>query len=137
MESDRALSESIYHLAEAGIWLLPAGTTSGDPLETIQSAKLPALLQQMTAWFDWIIIDCPPVLPLADTSAWARLADGILLVARRDVTEKKKLQRGLEALEPSKLIGALLNASDGAFERDYYYYHRSSKDSGQSDGSAD
>ncbi len=60
---------------------------------------------QLESWFDWIVIDSPPVLPLADTSLWSRLADGILLVTRNGTTEKRELKRGLEALEKSKLSG--------------------------------
>jgi len=118
----RALNSSAYHLKHAGLWLLPAGHAESDPLEIIQSAKLPSLMEQLARWFDWIVIDSPPVLPLADTTAWARVADGILLVARRDVTEKRKLKKGLEAFEPDKLIGALLNSSNSASDKDYYYY---------------
>ena len=69
------------------------------------------MMDQLTAWFDWIIIDSPPVMPLADTSVWMRLADGILLVVRQGTTEKRQLQRGLEAIERKKLIGALLNGT--------------------------
>jgi Mrp family chromosome partitioning ATPase len=60
------------------------------------------------------------VLPLADTSVWCRQADGILLVTRKGVTEKQQLQRGLETLEKSKLLGALVNASLNAAHSDYY-----------------
>jgi Mrp family chromosome partitioning ATPase len=66
------------------------------------------------------LIDSPPVLPLADASIWSRMADGILLVTRRGVTEKKQLQRGLEAIERSKLLGALVNSSSNAAHSDYY-----------------
>lgn len=118
----RSLTSSIYRLGEAGIWLLPAGNAEGDPLEIIQSAKLPSLIEPLTEWFDWIIIDSPPALPLADAIALARLADGILLVARRNVTQKRRLRRGLEAFESHKLLGALLNSSDNANDKDYYYY---------------
>ena len=78
-------------------------------------------MDQLTGWFDWIIIDSPPVLPLADTSVWMRLADGILIVTRQGTTEKRHLQRGLEALEPKKLIGALVNGSKNAADSNYYY----------------
>jgi Mrp family chromosome partitioning ATPase len=77
-------------------------------------------MDQLTEWFDWIVIDSPPVLPLADTSIWARLADGILLVTRKGITEKDQLQRGLEALERSKLLGGLVNGSTDAAHSDYY-----------------
>jgi capsular exopolysaccharide synthesis family protein len=113
-------SMNIYRLDTLGLWVLPAGSAPENPLELMQSGKLLPLMEQLTAWFDWIVIDSPPVLPLADTSMWARLADGILLVTRKNITEKQQLQRGLEALEPAKLLGALVNGSTDAAHSDYY-----------------
>ncbi len=75
----------------------------------------------MLRWFDWIIIDSPPVLPLADTSVWMRLADGVLLVTRQGTTEKQQLQKGLVALDSTKLLGALLNGSMASAYSGYYY----------------
>jgi len=113
-------SMNIYRLEALGLWVLPAGSAPENPLELMQSGRLSSLMDQLTSWFDWIVIDSPPVLPLADTSIWARLADGILLVTRKSVTEKQQLLRGLEALERSKLLGALVNGSTDAAHSDYY-----------------
>jgi capsular exopolysaccharide synthesis family protein len=121
-------SKAIYHLEERSIWILPAGKTPGNPLDLLQSARLAMLMEELAPRFEWIIIDSPPVLPLADTSVWARQADGILLVTRQGVTEKKQLKRGLEALEPKKLVGALLNSCT-ASDMDHYYYGKSSASS--------
>jgi capsular exopolysaccharide synthesis family protein len=121
LERGHSLTASIYHLANPGVWILPAGSAPSNALELLQSGKLSTLMDQLTMWFDWIIIDSPPVLPLADTSVWMRLADGILLATRQGTTEKRQLQRGLEAIEPKKLIGALVNSSKSATASDYYY----------------
>jgi capsular exopolysaccharide synthesis family protein len=110
----------IYRLDALGIWILPSGGTPRDPLELLQSGRLSLLMEQLNAWFDWIVVDSPPVLPLADTSVWMRVADGILLVTRQGTTDKEQLKRGLEALEPSKLVGAILNSSTTAAHSDYY-----------------
>ncbi len=111
---------SIYHLEGAGFWFLPAGRPAENPLELMQSGRLSGLMEQLTAAFDWIIIDSPPVLPLADTSLWARLVDGVLLVAREGVTQKRQLKRGLEALDESKLLGMVLNSSTNSDHENYY-----------------
>jgi len=79
------------------------------------------MMEQLTNWFDWVIIDSPPVLPLADTSIWTNLADGILLVARQGVTHKRQLRRGLEALGTQKVLGAILNSATSVENTDYYY----------------
>lgn len=121
LQSDRSLKASIYRLEGPDLWILPAGFAPSHPLELLQSGRLPAMMDQLSSWFDWIVIDSPPLMPLADTSVWARLADGILLVTCQGTTQKRQLKRGLEALEPNKLIGALLNCSSGADDSGYYY----------------
>jgi len=126
-------SINIYKLESLGLWILPAGAAPENSLELMQSGKLPLLMEQLEAWFDWIVIDSPPVLPLADASLWSRLADGMLLVTRPGVTEKKQLQRGLAALETKKLLGALVNGSTDAAHSDYYQHYTSPTSSPESD----
>jgi capsular exopolysaccharide synthesis family protein len=137
LQGESGPSASIYHLEGPGLWILPAGSTPRNPLELMQSGRLSTLMDQLTAWFDWIIIDSPPVLPLADTSVWTRLVDGILLVTRQGTTEKHQLQRGLEAIEPTKLIGALLNCSINTAHSDYYYHYGPSAASQPDGGSTE
>jgi len=127
---------NIYHLEGPDLWILPAGNASSNPLELLQSARMSVLMNQLTTLFDWIIIDSPPVMPLADTSVWSRMADGILLVTRQGTTQKRQLERGLEAIDHQKMIGALLNCSHSAAHSDNYYYYNSSAVS-QSGYSAD
>lgn len=121
LKGEQKLMSCVYQWPEAGLWMMPAGSPPQNPLEVLQSVKLNALMAQLIEWFDSIIIDSPPVLPLADTSVWMRLADGIVIVARPGTTEKKQLQHGLEAIEPQKLIGALLNCSKNPAHSHYYY----------------
>ena len=124
-----SLTASLYHLPKAGIWILPAGDNQGNIRDLIQSPQLPTLMTTLNSWFDWIVIDSPPVLPLFDTSIWARLADKILLVTRPGATRKRKLQKGLEAIDPNKLIGALLNSSKSTNDGYDYYYNHATKGS--------
>jgi capsular exopolysaccharide synthesis family protein len=121
LQGERSSMTSIYHLEDAGLWVLPGGNSPRNPLEAMQSGRLAGLMEQLTSWFDWVIIDSPPVLPLADTSVWARMADGVLLVARQGTSEREHLKRGLEAIESSKLLGAILNCSAKSAQSDYYY----------------
>jgi capsular exopolysaccharide synthesis family protein len=121
LQGNYQLPANIFHLEAAGVWILPAGNAPSAPLEILQSKKLPVLIEQLCAAFDWLIIDSPPVLPLADTSIWARYADGILMVARQGITEKQPLERGLAALDSKKLLGAILNCSKASTYSSYYY----------------
>jgi capsular exopolysaccharide synthesis family protein len=119
-QSGQGTITSIYQLEEVGFCFLPAGGPSETNLDLIQPERLAKLMNQLTDRFDWVLIDSPPVVPLADTSVWMRSADGILLVAREGTTQKRQLQRGLQALERSKLLGVVLNGSTNT-EHDNYY----------------
>jgi len=123
LQGEPCTAMNICQLEDLGLWILPAGSPSRTPLELIQSRKLSMLMDQLGAWFDWIVIDSPPLMPLGDTSVWMRVADGILLVTRPGKTAKRQLQRGLEAIEQSKLLGAVLNGSTDAGLGDYYHYY--------------
>jgi capsular exopolysaccharide synthesis family protein len=117
------ITESIFRLEEPNIWLQPSGDAQGNVLEVLQSQRVLPMMEVLGSIFDWVIIDSPPMLPLADTSIWERWADGIILVARQGVTRKRALQRGLDALSvQGKLVGAVINSYDGLAVDDYYYY---------------
>lgn len=111
----------IYRLEGPNLWFLPAGQPPENPLELMQAGRLSKLMKQLAGWFDWIVVDSPPVLPLADTSVWARLVDGILLVTREGTTKRRQLQSGLQALERSKLLGAVVNSCASTDHTNYYY----------------
>ena len=114
---------NICRLDSLGFCILPAGDIPADPLALLQSEKLPRLMDLLSSWFDWIVIDSPPVLPLGDTSVWMRLAEAIILVTRPGRTSKRQLQQCLEAIEQPKLLGALVNGSTEAVSSGYYYYY--------------
>jgi Mrp family chromosome partitioning ATPase len=111
----------IYRLERLNVCILPAGAAKGNSLELLQSGRLTEMMDQLSACFDWIVIDSPPTLPLADTSVWTNLADGILLVVRQGTTQKKQLMKGIEAIPSQKLVGVVLNSSKNASKSDYYY----------------
>jgi len=116
-------ASNIYHLSGPGFWIMPAGDPPVNPLELMQSGRLSSLVAQLTTLFDWIVVDSPPLLPLADTTVWSRLTDGTLLVTREGTTEKGPLQRGLEIIKKSELLGVVLNGCSST-DQDNYYYQR-------------
>jgi len=121
LQSGQQSPSNIYHLGGPGFWLMPAGDPPSNPLELMQSGRLSQLLAQLSMLFDWIIVDSPPLLPLGDTSVWARLTEGTLLVARQGKTEKAALNRGLEILKKSDLLGVVLN---GCTNQDHVSYYQ-------------
>jgi capsular exopolysaccharide synthesis family protein len=116
---------NIYRLTGPSFWIMPAGEPPANTLELMQSGRLITLMGQLASLFDWIIVDSPPLLPLADTTVWARVTDGTLLVAREGKTEKRPLERGLEIIKKSELLGVVLNGCTDT-EHDSYYQRYSS-----------
>jgi capsular exopolysaccharide synthesis family protein len=120
--ADEPVTKFIYRFDDLQLWILPAGSAPEDPVNILQSSRFLELYKQLSTRFDWIIIDAPPILPMADVSFWSRQADGMLLVVREGVTPKTVLQKGLETLDNPKIIGIVLNDAH-AVESSYYHHY--------------
>ena len=131
LEGARRLSEVIYKLSGTNLWFLPAGVPPENPLELMQSGRMAELLDRLGKAFDWVIIDSPPLMPLADTTFWAKLSDGILLVVREGVSEKKALERVLEIVDRSAIVGVIVNSCSNGDHKNYYQRYKA-KSSGES-----
>jgi capsular exopolysaccharide synthesis family protein len=122
LRGERQLSEVVYKIEGTGLWFIPAGVTPENPIELMQSGRLTQLIEQLEAVFDWLIIDTPPVRPLADTPLWMKMADGVLLVTREGVCEKKQLERAIEVIDRSTMVGVVVNSCSSNDQK--YYYSR-------------
>jgi capsular exopolysaccharide synthesis family protein len=124
---DEPVNKFIYRFDDIQLWILPAGSAPEDPVNILQSPRFLELYKHLSTCFDWIIIDAPPLLPMADVSFWSRQADGLLLVVREGCTPKAILQKGLETLDNPQVIGVVFNdtrdVESGYYSR-YYYYHK-------------
>jgi capsular exopolysaccharide synthesis family protein len=120
LQSGRGVHELMYETQPSGFFFLPAGSPPPNPLELMQSTRFQQIMQSLSASFDWILIDSPPVLPLADTSLLMRFSDGVLMVAREGVTQKKPMQKAIEVIDPALLLGVVLNGSTNTDHENYY-----------------
>jgi capsular exopolysaccharide synthesis family protein len=134
LRGERQLSEVVYKLEGTGLRFIPAGVTPENPIEVMQSGRLAQLLEQLETFFDWIIIDSPPLRPLADTPLWMKIADGVLLVTREGVCEKKQLERAIEVVDRSLMLGVVVNSCSSNDQK--YYYSRYSSAVPPSDDSS-
>lgn len=120
LRGEKQLPEVVYKLKGSGLWFLPAGRAPENPLELMQGGRLPELLDQLGTFFDWIVIDTPPVVPVADTTFWMKLADGVLLVIREGVSEKKVVERALDSFDRAALLGVVVNSCSRSDHKGYY-----------------
>jgi len=121
-EADDSLSRFVYRVEGLRLWFLPAGKSAFDPLKILQSTRFTEAINQMAPAFDWIVIDAPPLKPLADVHVLAALADGLVLVVRQGRTLKKALVKGLAGLDGAKVLGVVFNDAQ-ATEPGYYEYY--------------
>lgn len=94
-----------------GLSLITAGTLPGDPAELVGSTRFRDVLARLQDSFDVIVLDSPPVLPVADSSILASLADGVLLVVRAGQTNRRAAQLAVQQLQEvdARILGAVLN----------------------------
>jgi capsular exopolysaccharide synthesis family protein len=99
-----------------------AGGNGGDKAADLSgSPRFGELIRQAAPYFDWIIVDSSPVLPVSDAVNLARSCDGVLLVARGGVTKFPIAQRAQSELKASKILGFVLNAVQETPEVGGYY----------------
>ncbi|MFY9644642.1 MAG: CpsD/CapB family tyrosine-protein kinase, partial [Terriglobales bacterium] len=120
LRGERPLSDAVYKLQGSGLWFLPAGRAPENPLELMQGGRLPEMLDRLGDFFDWIIIDTPPVVPVADTAFWMKLADGFLFVIREGFSEKKTVERALASFDRNALLGVVVNSCTRSENNNYY-----------------
>jgi capsular exopolysaccharide synthesis family protein len=121
--AERAIQGYLMRVNRLPLWFLPAGEPVEQPLEMLQSGRLSDLVNTMSGWFDWVIIDSPPSAPLADAAVWGDMADAILLIARKGRTPKRLLRKVLEAVDDKKLLGVVLNDCSDPDQRHYLHYY--------------
>ena len=112
----------IQHGQEGNLCFIPGGKEVTDPSELLSNGRLKKLLDRVTPVFDWVIIDSPPCLPVADATILANYCDGILLVVRAGSTASEVAQRALPGIAGRNVIGVVLNAVEQSHMYGSYYY---------------
>ena len=104
-----------------GLDVLAAGPMPSNPAELLRGARAHDLVRRLRDEYDLVIIDSPPVLPVADALVLASEVDATLVVAGAHETTRRRLRRALEGLRQvdAPLVGTVLN---GVFAADDYGY---------------
>ena len=93
------------------LFLVTAGDADVDTLDLLETNALAEFIESARREFDYIVIDTPPVLAVADTLRIARLVDGVIMIARAFATDRNALRRAVQQLQKvhAPLLGAVLN----------------------------
>ena len=113
------LKAALQRPGDEQLLVLASGKMPPNPSELLGSAKMSELIEGLKEWADWIIVDSPPLLAVADTAAVARWADGVLMVTRGGVSTREAARRGHEMLEKvgARVIGVAVWGLEGDGER--------------------
>ena len=91
------------------LWLLPAGTATGNPGPLLRSARFEELLVSVRHLFCAVVIDTPPLLTSPHASLIASKADGLVIVVRASRTHVHELASAIERVGSTPIRGVVLN----------------------------
>ena len=103
----------------------PIGSIPPNPISVLNSSKIPELIEILKERYDLIVVDTPPVLPVADTSRMSNFLDGTLLIVRLNKTPKDAIVESLNILKRSKhnVLGIVINGVQEEMKEYYYSYY--------------
>jgi len=99
----------VRRVRHAEFSLLVAGQCSFDRPEVLGSPAMDSLLQVARKSYDRVILDVPPLLPVADATLLQDLIDAFVLVVRSRVTPRDAITEALKRLHRDRVVGVVLN----------------------------
>ena len=109
----------------SGVNFLGTGFQPPNPAEVLDTQNMRDLLDTLRENYDVVIIDAPPILPVADAAILATEVDGVLLLARYGATSRDQLQQAVSRIDGvgGRVLGAILNRTPrGALDAYGYGY---------------
>jgi capsular exopolysaccharide synthesis family protein len=105
------------------LWVILSGPLPPHPSALMDSDAMRQFLKEQRDLFDFIVLDCPPALVVADAMALAPLADAVLVVADAKESDREAVSLLKEELEQvgGRIVGAVLNRAKQASKSSYYY----------------
>jgi capsular exopolysaccharide synthesis family protein len=118
----RQMASELWSVAP-NLWVVLSGPLPPHPSALMDSDAMRQFLKEQRDLFDFIILDCPPALIVADAMALAPLSDAILVVADAKESDREQITRLKEEIEQvgGRIVGAVLNRSKQASKSTYYY----------------
>jgi capsular exopolysaccharide synthesis family protein len=106
------LGETVYQTDVPGLFVLPAGPTPPNPSGLLSSDRMRQFLEEALTEYEFVILDSPPTLVLADAVLLGHVTAGIILCVRAGKTPREQVVRARDELGRGKgrILGVVLNA---------------------------
>ena len=105
------------------LFLVPAGRPVANPSELLANGMFRSFIDVISPVFDWVIVDAPPVLAVADAEIIAEFCDGVIVVVRAGETAQDLVKTTLQEFRGNNLLGVVLNGVDEATNYGGYSYY--------------
>ena len=125
-----SIDQAIVETGQKNFYFLDAEPHIPNPADIIVSHRFAKLVKALSAKFQYVIFDAPPVGTFIDAAEIASLTDGTLFVVREDFTKREEALNAIGQLKKSekvKLIGTVMNYCETETS-EYYYYSYYTKD---------
>jgi polysaccharide biosynthesis transport protein len=112
LSGEHSIDDIIYTDSQIpNLHAITVGRSPHDPTRLLASPRLPILIEQLRARFDFVVLDTPPVLAVKDVQILTRLADATILVVRWQTTKEDAVRASTRMLadKDANLAGAVLN----------------------------
>lgn len=103
--------------------VITAGKATPHPSELFDTQAIGDLIGELKFYYDYLILDTPPVIPVSDPMLLAQLVDGVLLVVKAGSTARQVASRAVSIMTTNraKVLGVVLNNASNSLP--YYYDH--------------
>ena len=126
---DASLPETIKFHEDAKIWALSAGGKTRNPADLLGSNRMKETLQHCRQYFDFIVIDSPPIGPVIDPVIISQLSDAVVYVVAWAATSRELVQQSIQRIPSEKIAGVVLNLVNEKAAQKYgkyaYQYYNS------------
>lgn len=118
---DTHLHKSIHK----NLHILTAGRVPSNPSEILDSKTMKQFIEHLKKFYDFILIDTPPVLPVTDAVILSTYADKVILVCASGDVAIDYAKRAKESLEKvgADIMGVVINKINIKSRNHYYYYY--------------
>ena len=129
LRGEAGFHEMLLNSTNLEFYFLPSGPLPPNPSELLSSPALERTIKSAAESFDWVIIDSPPALSLADATLIVPVCDAVLLVVHANATPTKLISDAIQRIGREKICGVVMNRLKHIQSSRYYYryYHGSSE----------
>jgi len=108
---DPGFSDLIFEPAGTelpNLYVIPGGPPVENPTQLVTSRAARTALRMLSSQYDYVIVDCPPLLATVDAASICRVASGVLIVVRAGVTPREDVVKARERVGEMPVLGVLL-----------------------------